>query len=255
MQKSLVNVQPTLITNNQPFELTEPSKCPFDNPPVPAQPLTAFHSTSGNPRSDASLLQSSSASLKIVPFVCIQLERATPARSSTQVLTCRPDSVYHISKSIAVMHVSRSADYGERNAFGFDHNMALRTLFALICGVRPCTLDPLLAGTLAESTAARDQSILPASPNLSKSTWCRRSHTPACCHSFNRLQQVLPLPQPISGGKYDQGSPVFSTKMMPVRAARLDTLGRPPLGFGGSGGKSGSITSHSSSLTNTFAIS
>ena len=35
--------------------------------------------------------------------------------------------------------------------------------------------------------------------------------------------------------------PVFSTNRIPVSAARSDTRGRPPLGFGGSGGSSGAI--------------
>jgi hypothetical protein len=247
-----VNVQPTLVTDNQPLELVEPRKGTFYNPPVPAQPLAALNAPSGYARSDS---QGSPASLKVVPFVCMQLDWSLPSSPAEEPsLLDRLDSIQHVSQSVGVMHISRSADYCERYSFGFDHNMALRTLFAFICGVRPCTLAPFLAGTLAESTAARDQSILPASPNLSSSTWCSFSHTPACCQSFKRRQQVTPLPQPISGGRYDQGSPVLSTKIIPMRTARLDTLGRPPFGFGGSEGKSGSITSHSSSESISLAI-
>jgi hypothetical protein len=150
--------------------------------------------------------------------------------------------------------VGGSTDYGKGYSFGFDHNMALRRRFSLIRRIGADTFAPFLAATVAESTAARDQSILPSSPSLSSSTSWSRSHTPACCQSLSRLQQVVPLPQPISGGRYDQGKPVLSTKMMPVRAARFDILGRPPLGFGGSGGNSGSITTHSSSLTNGLAM-
>jgi hypothetical protein len=256
MQKSLVNVQSTLVPNNQPLELVEPGKGALHNPAVPAQPLAALYSSSGNSRSYASLAQRSPAPLKVVPFVSVQLGRPLPSSPAKQrSLLDRLDSINHVSKSVRVVNVGRCADYGERNSLGVDHNMALRTRFALICGVRPCTLPPFLAGTLAESTAARDQSILPASPSLSNSTWCKRSHTPAACKSLSRRQQVLPLPQPISGGKYDQGKPVLSTNMMPVRAARFDTRGRPPFGLAGSGGKSGSITSHSPSVSNGFAIS
>src|SRR5215207_11301068 len=49
--------------------------------------------------------------------------------------------------------------------------------------------------------------------------------------------------------------PLFSTKMMPLRAARSSTRGLPPCGLGGSDGSSGSMISHSSSLTNSLAIS
>jgi hypothetical protein len=98
------------------------------------------------------------------------------------------------------MDVSRRAEYCKRYSFDFDHNMALRARFACIRRIGTSTFSPFLAATLAESTAARDQSILPASPNLSKSTWWRRSHTPACCQSRNLRQQVIPLPNPSPAG-------------------------------------------------------
>jgi hypothetical protein len=254
MQKSLVHVQPTFVAGHQSSELAQPSERALNHPSVLAQLFAALHVAPGYPRSDTSLPQCSPASWVIVPFVGMQLERATPARSSTVVFPDRFDSIHYIGEGIGVVHVGGCADYRERNSFGVDHKMALRTRFALICGVRPATLPPFLAATLAESTEARDQSILPPSPSLSNSTWCNFSHTPACCQSRSLRQHVTPLPQPISGGKYDQGSPVLSTKIMPVRAARLDTLGRPPLGLAGSGGNSGSITSQSSSESSGFAM-
>src|SRR5215204_2841416 len=106
----------------------------------------------------------------------------------------------------------------------------------------------------AESKQARSHSIWSASPRRFKSTRCRRSQSPASCHSRNRRQHVTPEPQPISWGNISQGMPLFSTKMMPVRAARSSTRGLPPWGLGDSGGSSSSITSHSSSLTNSLAI-
>src|SRR5829696_7226026 len=106
----------------------------------------------------------------------------------------------------------------------------------------------------AESKQARSHSIWSASPRRFKSTRCRRSQSPASCHSRNRRQHVTPEPQPISWGNISQGMPLFSTKMMPIRAARSSTRGLPPCGLGDSGGSSSSITSHSSSLTNSLAI-
>ena len=47
---------------------------------------------------------------------------------------------------------------------------------------------------------------------------------------------------------------LFSAKMMLVRATRSSMRSLPPLGLGGSSGRSGSIVSHSSSLTNCLAI-
>jgi hypothetical protein len=81
-----------------------------------------------------------------------------------------------------------------------------------------------------------------------------RCQTSALFQSRSRRQQVIPDPQPISRGRYSQGMPVFSTKMIPVSAARSGTRGRPPFGFGGSRGISGSTSAHSSSLTSCLAM-
>src|SRR5918994_2457532 len=67
-------------------------------------------------------------------------------------------------------------------------------------------------------------------------------------------QQVMPEPHPISWGNIFQGIPLLRTNRMPVRAARSSMRGLPPLGLGGSSGSSGSITSHSSSVTSFLAI-
>jgi hypothetical protein len=67
-------------------------------------------------------------------------------------------------------------------------------------------------------------------------------------------QQVVPDPQPSSGGSHDQGRLARRTKMMPRRQSRFEMRGLPPRGFSGSGGSSGSTTAHSSSLTIGFAM-
>jgi hypothetical protein len=93
-----------------------------------------------------------------------------------------------------------------------------------------------------------------ASPSLSSKTWWRRFQTPALCQSRKRRQQVIPEPQPISGGRYSQGKPVESTKRMPRSTSRLGMRGRPPLGLDGSGGNNGSTTNQSSSVINCLAM-
>jgi hypothetical protein len=117
-----------------------------------------------------------------------------------------------------------------------------------------CYFSALLAGREAESSDARSQSICSASPRRLSKRRCSLSHIPASCHSFRRLQQVMPDPQPISWGSISQGIPLFRTKTMPVRAARLSMRGLPPWGFGGSGGRSASMVSHSSSVTSSLAM-
>ena len=255
MQESLVHIKPSLITNGQSAVVVEPGECSLNHPPVPAQPLCALHPSSGNPRSDASLAQSLAAPLEVIPFVSMQL-RGPLSSPSTQQPSLLDGfySIHNIGQSVAVVHVSSSAHYRKRDSLPVDHKMALRARFSLIRWIRASCIAPFLARTVAVSTEARDQSILPASPSLSNSTLCRLSHISACSQSLSLRQQVIPLPQPISGGNIPHCMPVLNTKMIPVRAARLGILGRPPFGLGGSGGKSGSITSHSSSLTICFAI-
>ena len=255
MQESLVNVKQSLIANGQSAVVVEPSQRTLNHPPVPAQSLAALHTSSGNPRRDAPLAQSTPAPLEVVPFVCMQFRRSLSS-SSTKVLRLldRSDCINNVGKRVRVVDVGWCADYSEGNSRSVDHKMALRARFSFIRRIRAGTLPPFLARTVAESTAARAQSILPASPNLSNSTWCSFSHTPASCQSRSLRQQVMPLPQPISGGSMSQWIPVLNTNKMPVSAARLGILGRPPLGFGGSGGNRGSITSHSSSVSIGFAI-
>ena len=140
----------------------------------------------------------------------------------------------------------READ-GKRNTLAISDDVALGFRPTSVRGVRAGALTPLLAATDALSRQARRQSMAPACPSQSRSTRWSRSQTPAACHSRNRRQQVMPEPQPISCGSISQGSPERSTKRMPVRAARSGTRGRPPLGFGRSAGRSGSMTAHRSS--------
>lgn len=72
---------------------------------------------------------------------------------------------------------------------------------------------------------------------------------PTSCQSCSLRQHVLPEPQSISLGSIFQGMPLLRT--MPASAARSDTRGLPPFGFGDSAGKSGSMIPRSSSDTNS----
>jgi hypothetical protein len=66
-----------------------------------------------------------------------------------------------------------------------------------------------------------------------------------------RRQRVIPLSQPSSWGSVSHRMPLFKTNTIPLKAARSVMLrARPPLGFGGSGGKSGATSSHSLPLIN-----
>ncbi len=129
-------------------------------------------------------------------------------------------------------------------------DVVLRSGFAPVSGVRPGQLTPLFDRTDTPSIQPRDQSNTCASDSSSSTTWCRRSHTPASCHSRSRRQAVCPDPQPSCGGRSRHRQPVSSTNKIPSSAARSSIRGRPPGPRAtGRGGISGSISSQSRSST------
>jgi hypothetical protein len=154
------------------------------------------------------------------------------------------DAIQELFQDPRVVNIGSGQQHGQRNAFSIDEKMMLRARFAFVRRVGTGLVAPLFAATVAESTDARLQSISPARPNVSKNRRCRRFHTPASCHSWSRRQQVMPLPHPISLGSISQGMPLRRTNKMPVNAARSGTRGRPPFGFGFSGGNRGATCSH-----------
>ena len=227
--------------------------CSLHDPAIASPICARLNSFACNPRGDAAPPQRSSLVARIIRFVGVQLlgpfARATPRALDWA------DSINRFFHHLDVVDIRSRQSYRERDALAFDHKMALRALFAAIRRILPGFFAPPTAGTLEESSDALDQSIRSASPKRSSKTWCSLFQTPASCHSRSLRQQVIPEPQPISGGKYSQGNPVESTNRMPRSTSRFGMRGRPPLALSGSGGSSGSMTSHSSSVINGFAMS
>src|SRR5215210_4439688 len=248
----LVDVIAPLVADRKPAELGEPRQSPLNHPPVAAQLLRTLYLLSRYAPLDATFSERP-RTLVVVGFVGVKL-LGTLSRTAPRAFDGL-DRVQKLLEDHRVVDVGGGRHHRERDAPSLDHNMALRPRFSLIRRIRAGLSAPFLAGTLAESKEARSQSIWSASPRRSSRACRRRSHTPASCHSLRRRQQVTPLPQPISWGSISQGMPLFSTKTMPVRAARSSRRGLPPWGLGGSSGKSGSTIFQSSSLTNSLAIS
>lgn len=152
------------------------------------------------------------------------------------------------------MGVGGREPHGQGNAVAVDRQVVFGAQLAAIRGVAAGLLAPLFARTLRESILALLQSTAAAPPNQLRSVSCNRSQTPASCQSRRRRQQVVPLPQPNPFGSNRHGQPVRRTKTMPVRATRAGMRGRPPLGFGRSFGRSGSMASQRSSGTSGWFI-
>ena len=246
-----MDVATTLVADGESAVTGEPGEGALDHPAMAPELLAGLDTLAGDAAADAASVEVPSAAGDIVRLVSVELQRSlTWSARPTAWAEDRRDVVDEVLEEPRVVRVrGREAD-DQGDAPTVDHKMALRARFAAIRRIRPGFLAPLFAGTLAASRLARDQSIWSASPNQSSSSRCSRSQTPASCHATSRRQHVGPLPHPNSAGNRFHGSPVRSTKMIPVRHARSGTRGRPPFGFGGAFGSSGSTARHSSSDTN-----
>src|ERR671935_195092 len=252
MEERLMDVGPALVADREPTVLGQPSQRPLDDPAMPSQALAALDALAGNAHLDVAPPQGLATARNVVGLVRVQLVRACAGPSAAAL--DGGNAVQQGLKDGGLVLVGPREQHRERDAAAVDHKMALRARLAAIRRIRTGRSAPFFAGTRALSMLARLQSIWSASPKRLRRTCCRRAHTPACCQSCKRRQQVTPLPQPISSGSISHGMPLLSTKMIPVKAARSGTRGRPPLGLGGAGGKSGAIVSHSVSLTNGLLI-
>jgi hypothetical protein len=252
VQERQMHVRPPLVPDAQAPVTIQPRQRPLDHPAMPAEPLATLYPPARDARRDRTPAQLLPQRLRVVRLVGVQL-RGALARATHRALD-RLDGVHRVEHHARVMDISRRESHRERDALSVHDHMAFRARFAAIRRILPGFIAPFCAGTLDESSEARDQSMRSASPKwLSKAWWSRRQ-TPASCHSLSRRQQVMPEPQPISGGRYSHGKPVESTKRMPRSTSRFGMRGLPPRDFSGSGGSKGSMTAHSSSVINCFAM-
>ena len=242
-----MDVGATFIPNLEPPETVQPRVRALYHPAMTAEFLLRLNSLAGDPRRDPSSAQCRLVLSRLIPFIRVQFGR-TLAGASPRPLD-RPNGVHSCLKHRSVVDIGCCQLDRKWDSLFVDNNMPLCPLFAAICWIFPGFFAPPGAGTDEASMEARLQSIRSALPNRSNNTLWRRSQIPASCQSRRRRQQVIPLPQPISWGSISQGMPLRSTKRMPVKAARSGTRGRPPLGFGLSGGNSGAMWLHRSSST------
>lgn len=233
VQKSQVHICAPLVTNAQTAIPIELGKRAFDDPAMPTESLATLDAAPRDTWRNRTLAQRFAQRHRVIRFVGMQLHRTLP-RSATPALD-RFNSIHRVEHHSRVMHVRRREPHRERDTLPVHDHMAFRARFAAIRWILPGFIAPFSAGTAEESSEARDQSMRSASPGWLRKTWWSLRHTPASCHSLSRLQQVIPLPQPISGGRYSHGNPVESTKRMPRRTSRFGIRGLPPRVFSGSG--------------------
>ena len=250
-----MDVVAPLVADREPTVLRKPGQRALHDPPVAPQSLARVDSASGDAWGYASSSQGFSTTREVVSLVGVELVGTLPRSAGTATRPLdRLDAIHSLLQDLRVVDVCGSEHYRKWDASSVRNKVALRARFSLIRRIRSGFCAPLLAGMEAESSEARSQSIRSASPRRSSKMRCSLSQTPASCHSRKRRQHVIPDPQPISWGSISQGMPLFSTKTIPVRAARSSMRGLPPWGFGDSGGRSGSMVSHSSLVTSSLAM-
>src|SRR6187549_3264834 len=142
-----------------------------------SQALAGLDAFAGDARGDVATAQEDAAEPVVVALVGVQLGGALAPLAARAADGA--DGIDAGFQHRAGMGVGRGQRYREGDAASVDHKVALRPRFTAIRRIRPGERAPLLAGTLAESSAARLQSRRSVSPSRSSSAWCSASHTPA----------------------------------------------------------------------------
>ena len=245
-------VAPPFEPYSQPAKLMQPTQRAFNNPSMYSQATAMCGTPLCQHRTDVEPSQLLAKGPRVVCPVSVELTW-TPSRPAS--LASHWGYRLHQGKRLSdVVRIGSSQRSGQRNPLSVGNHVVLASCLGSIGRVGAREVPPKTALTDALSTTARLQSIRSALCNCSKRRSCSLSHTPACCQSRSLRQHVIPLPQPISWGRSSQGMPVLRTNSTPVNACRSGIRGRPPFGFGGSGGNRGLICSHNSSVTNIFAM-
>lgn len=254
MEEAFIVLGAAIEADQQVALAIQPCEGAFDDPAVATEARFRFDPAARNPRFDPALATRPPALPVIVRLVGMRFVGAPPRPAAAPPLQ-RGDRVEQLLEQLAVIDVRPAQAEGERNPLGVDHKMAFATRLAFIRWIRADGVAPLFAATLELSMATRLQSISSAHANCLSNTPWRRRQTPRWVHCWKRRQQVDPLPQPISSGRYCHGVPVRKIKRIPVSVARFDTRGRPPFlpGFRSFGSR-GSTATHSSSVTRGFMV-
>ena len=253
-----MEIVPALVADEEAAVAVQPGEVALDNPAVPSELGAGIDAGAGDPRGDVAASEGVTSGATVVGLVGVQLGRS-PAWSSAWAFD-RRDGVDRIEEHRPLVDVRGRLEADQRDAPAVAHQVVLRPWLAAVGGVRtdrlgrrPPFFSPL-AGTVELSMLARLQSIRSAAPKRSSSVRCNVSQTPAACQSRSRRQQVIPLPQPISCGRYSHWIPVLSTNTMPVKQARSGMRGRPAFFFCRGAGINGATTDHNSSLTSGLAM-
>ena len=180
---------------------------PFDDPTEFAEAAAVLGAAPGDDRSDAAFAKS--AAMRVGIIAAVGIEDLGLAKRSAASAANRWDSVDQQQQLRDIVAVRAGQDHADRNAVRVYEDVAFGPWSCAIGGVWPCFWPAPTARTDDESTAAYEKSSWPDSRSLSSSSPCSLSHTPACCQSCNRRQQVAPEPKPNRVGRWFHRIPVL----------------------------------------------
>jgi hypothetical protein len=164
----------------------------------------------------------------IPPLSLLSLQLQRPSARPALLALERRNGIHQRQGLRHIMGVGSRQPYGQRDALTVGDDVVLATGLGPVSRVGTCLLSPKTARTEVLSRTARRQSMRSAACRRSRQARWMRCQTPWACQSRSRRQQVIPLPQFISLGRFSQGMPVFSTNRMPVRTCQSGILGLPP---------------------------
>jgi hypothetical protein len=160
-----MQVGPPLVPDRQSPVPRQPRQGPLHHPPILSQALARLDSPPGNPDLDPAAMQKPAAAGEVIRLVGMEL--GGPFAPVSGWGADQRDRIDQGLKHHAVMSVSPGQQAGQRKAVPIGDQMSFRAWLAPIGGVRTDRGAPLLAGMLALSTQARDQSMRSAAPSRS----------------------------------------------------------------------------------------
>ena len=249
-----MNIAAVFIPLPETFELVKPRQASFNHPASFTQSAAVLAVASCQQWDNTQFPQDLSQRFTVVSTVTLKCVRAF--LRTTRLTTYWWNGIYQRQCLSNVMPIGTGEFMGQRNTVCISNQVVFRTRFTPVCWVRASLVPPKTARIEDESTIALEKSIWPTLRSWARRILCILSQTPAFCQSRSLRQQVIPLPQPISCGKYSQPMPVLSTNKIGVKVARSETALRPGyrnlrLRFG----IIGSISNHNCSSNIGFAMS
>ena len=191
-QQRLMNIITSFITNPKATVLMQPRQTAFNHPTIDTQSTAITCSTFRQDRNNTFFTNYFTMRFRIL--AAIALHRIRSFARTSNFASNRRNCFNQRQQLCNIVAVGTSQFHRQWNAIGVRNQMVFRAVFAAICGIWASFRPPKTARTEAESTTAREKSILSTFLSLLSRVLCILSQTPAFCQLRRRRQQVQRLP-------------------------------------------------------------